>query len=413
MLEILLINIIVLLFPLIINLFYFTYNTNLNKEQNCTFLDFALFSSFYLLLIYNNVDNYSYNVFATVLNIPLVIAFIKKRDFVSLIISLSAIWVFYYYGEASLIILSAQYIFYYIVYLLTIKQNKSEKTLFTLFVTIKSIFLLLNFIVYQIHTLANFINVILTLLTFMLITYFIIHMLKKGEDIIKLHMTIKELKKEQQIRTSLFKVTHEIKNPIAVCKSYLDMFNMNNKDHERYIPIIQEEINKVLLLLQDFLCMSKIKIQKELLDINFLLEELINQFKDVCRDKNINFIHATDFEEIFVEGDYNRLNQVLTNIIKNSIEAIDENKNSYVSIDSYVENNKFYIVVEDNGVGIDKENLTKIKEPFFTTKKNGTGLGVSLSYEIIQAHNGTINYESVIFEGTKVIISLPLSKMFN
>ena len=411
MLEVLLINVIILLFPLVIDLFYFTYSTNLNREQSRTFLDFSLLSSFYLLMIHNNMDGYS--DFTVMLNIPLIIAFVKKRDFVSVVISLAIIFVYYQMGTPSILILVSQYILYFVIYLVTIKRNKSVDCLLTLFVTVKSIFLILNFIIERQYTVLNFLNVLLTLIIFVSITYLVLYMFKKGEDIIKLHMTVKELEKEKQIRDSLFKITHEIKNPIAVCKSYLDMFDMNNKDHARYIPIVREEIQKVLLLLQDFLCMNKIKIQKELLDINFLLEDIINQFDPVLTDKKIRFVHDVEFDEIFVDGDYNRLSQVLTNIIKNSLEAVDENKESYISINTFIEDKKFYIVVEDNGIGIAEENIKQIKEPFFTTKKNGTGLGVSLSYEIIEAHNGTIEYHSKLYEGTKVMIALPLSTMFN
>ena len=66
------------------------------------------------------------------------------------------------------------------------------------------------------------------------------------------------------------------------------------------------------------------------------------------------------------------------------------------------------IIIEDNRSGISNKNLKKIKEPFYTTKNRGTGLGVSLSDEIIKAHNGSLLYESVLGKGTKVTIKLPL-----
>ena len=243
----------------------------------------------------------------------------------------------------------------------------------------------------------------------MITTYLVIFLYKKGEDIIKLHMNLKELEKETQLRSSLFKITHEIKNPIAVCKSYLDMFDINNKNHERYIDILKEEMDKILLLLQDFLSMNKIKIQKEILDINLLLEDVVNQFEPVLKEKNIKFKHNICEDEVFVLGDYNRLNQVLINMIKNSIEAIE--KNGIISIDYKIEEN-FKIIIEDNGMGIPKDELEKIKEPFYTTKKNGTGLGVSLSIEIVNAHNGKLQYE-ILKKGTRVIIELPIYELFS
>ena len=222
-------------------------------------------------------------------------------------------------------------------------------------------------------------------------------------------MNIKELEKEKQLRTSLFKITHEIKNPIAVCKSYLDMFDINNKGHIKYIEILKDEMNNILLLLQDFLAMNKIKIQKEILDINLLLEDVIKQFEPVLKEKNIKFIYNICEEEVFIEGDYNRLNQVLINMIKNSIEAIEYKGTIKIN---YEINKDFKIIIEDNGIGIPKDELEKIKEPFYTTKKNGTGLGVSLSIEIINAHNGKLQYE-ILKKGTRVIIELPIYELFS
>ena len=73
-----------------------------------------------------------------------------------------------------------------------------------------------------------------------------------------------------------------------------------------------------------------------------------------------------------------------------------------------MKNNKYYLNIEDNGCGMDKETLNKIKEPFFTTKKRGSGLGVSLIYEIIEAHSAKIYYDSEAGKGTKVNLTFSL-----
>ena len=379
MLYQILFNVIILLFPLIVNLFYCTYSNNINKEQNKLYMDISLLSSLYLLLIYNQGNTNLIILF----NIPLLFAFIKRRTFVSFIITFI---ILFNYTDTNITIYIIEYLIYYLVYFFY------QKNILNLFLLIKFIF--------------NF-N-ILTSVIFVTTTYLVIFLYKKGEDIIKLHMNIKELEKETQLRTSLFKITHEIKNPIAVCKSYLDMFDINNKDHERYIVILKEEMDKILLLLQDFLSMNKIKIQKEILDINLLLEDVVKQFEPVLKEKNIIFKHNICQDEIFIEGDYNRLNQVLINMIKNSIEAIENN--GIIKLDYKLDNN-FKIIIEDNGIGIPEDELEKIKEPYYTTKKNGTGLGVSLSIEIIKSHNGNIKYIP-LKKGTKVIIELPIYESF-
>ncbi|HHW68760.1 MAG TPA: HAMP domain-containing histidine kinase [Tenericutes bacterium] len=222
-------------------------------------------------------------------------------------------------------------------------------------------------------------------------------------------MNLKELQKEKRIRTSLFKITHEIKNPIAVCKGYLDMFDIHNSDHSiKYIPIIKEEVNRTLTLLQDFLSLDNIKINKDILDINLLLDESLKSFNPLLKNNNITGCFDISDDEVFIYGDYNRLTQVVINIIQNSVESMKKDKISFIKIYTKVDDNFIKIYFEDNGCGMSKENLKKLEQPFFTTKAKGTGLGVYLSKEIIKAHDGTLRYKSKEDYGTTAILKLPL-----
>ena len=401
-----LLNIILLVFPLIFNLFYWTYSNNIDKEQSKTFLDFALLSSIYLLITFNDLEN---NLTIVLLfNIPLIFAYIKKRSYIGIIISIILVYIYYGLGM-NIFLLIFEYIVYFIIYLLTYKRK--ESLFLILFFVFKSLFSISTYFIYDEKFYLT--NSLLMLVTFIVITYLIIYMYNKGEDIIKLHMSIKELENDKQIRDSLFKITHEIKNPIAVCKGYLDMFDINNKEHIKYINILKEENEKILLLLQDFLAMNKIKIQKEILDINMLLEDVVDQLTPLLKGKNIKFDYDVALDEVFIEGDYNRLNQVFINMIKNSVEALDNIKKPKISLNHKIDGNKFIISIEDNGSGINESDMERIKEPFYTTKKNGTGLGVSLSCEIISAHDGTLEYFSKVNEGTKVVITLPIYEVFD
>ena len=155
----------------------------------------------------------------------------------------------------------------------------------------------------------------------------------------------------------------------------------------------------------DFKELNKITISKELVDLNYLVEEVYDSLSLLIIDKEIK-IYFENNEELYVNIDYLKIKQVLINIIKNSTEAIIEK--GIINIKTYQKNKYVYIIVEDNGFGMDKESLERINELFFTTKKNGTGLGVVLSNEIVSAHNGEIKYESKVNVGTKVIIKLPI-----
>ena len=110
---------------------------------------------------------------------------------------------------------------------------------------------------------CNNLEIIVIFVMFYLISHFVIYLFKTAEDILDLHLKFCEIEHQKDITNSLFQITHEIKNPIAVCKGYLDMFDVNNVEHsKKYIPILKSEIDRLLLLLQDFLSINRINIDK-------------------------------------------------------------------------------------------------------------------------------------------------------
>lgn len=405
--NLVLLNSILLLFPLIMYLFYVAHNRNIKKRENDLILGLALFSSMYLLIKFGT--GYSSEEIVLLINIPIIIGYIKNRKLEAVILSMVAIFYYTNINNHNIVLLGLEYLFYFLLALVKDKKiiGINDYLFGSLFIGLKIIMSVTNVFLTTskfIFSLSTFVDFIMSYI----IMIFIIFILKKGDDIIKYHMTFKELEKEKQIRLSLFKITHEIKNPLAVCKGYLDMLDTNNKDQcHRYIPIIREEINRTLLLLQDFLSVNKVKLDIDIIDINLLLEEACKSLETLLKERNIE-LEFNDEEEIYINGDYNRLMQVLINVLKNSVEALESSVNGYIKINSNINKNSVIINIEDNGSGISKDNLSKIREPFFTTKRQGTGLGVSLSYEIIQAHHGKIEYVSEENKGTLVTIKIPL-----
>ena len=397
-----------IVFPLILYLFYVAHNRNIEKQENDLFLGLALFSSMYLLIKLGHDFLGEKNIL--LVNIPIILAYIKNRKIEAVILSMIAVFYYINVGNQTLFILVFEYIIYFIIYTLRNRKiiNLNDYIFGSIFIMLKLIMYILDLIINNVITSSIIYNLFIYVLISYLIMVCVIYILKKGDDVLKYHMTYKELEKEKQIRLSLFKITHEIKNPLAVCKGYLDMLNPNNLDQcNRYFPIIKEEIDRTLLLLQDFLSVSKIKLDLDILDINLLLEESLNSLKTLLKEKNIR-LDFNEEDEIYINGDYNRLIQVVINIVKNSIEAIEEKKDGVISIRTEIKDGVVYLYFKDNGIGISVDNLKKISEPFFTTKNKGTGLGVSLSYEIIKAHNGKIKYESEYGRGTTVTIKIPL-----
>ena len=186
------------------------------------------------------------------------------------------------------------------------------------------------------------------------------------------------------------------------------MFDIHNEKHSmKYIPIIKGEVNRVLILLEDFLSIKRLNLQKEIIDINYVIEEVTQNFEPLLKKKKIRVI--LEDGECYIVGDYNRLKQVFINLMKNSVEAISSN--GLIKIKTTPQKNQIKIEFSDNGIGMSEEEILKLNYPFFTTKQNGTGLGVYLSREIIEKHNGSMKYESN--HGVRVTIKLPYDPSLN
>ncbi|MBR3162296.1 MAG: HAMP domain-containing histidine kinase [Bacilli bacterium] len=257
------------------------------------------------------------------------------------------------------------------------------------------------------NNILTILELLMTTILFYLLPIILLYCFKLTDNITSLYQNISDLEKDKQLKNSLFKITHEVKNPIAVCKGYLDMMDINNKRKaKKYIDIIKQEIDRSLNIMTDFMEFSKINIEKEVLDINVLLEDIIEELSIIINKKKIKFKKNITKDEIYTNGDYNRLKQVFINIIKNSIESIP--KKGEIKITTHILKKMYYIEIIDTGCGMDEYTLSKIKEFFFTTKKQGSGLGVSLSNEIIKAHNGEIIYYSKTGKGTKVVVKIPI-----
>ena len=415
-LEIILNNCIYLLCPISLYLIYITYRKNIQHEENNLAFEIALTSSLYFILRYGLPLHHNYPTM--LFDIPLLLAFSKKKTELSIFISIVLIYyqtLFLHMAPGLLII---EYIIYFIGYLCLTKSKFSLVNLIHGFIIINSFFLTIKvfwFIAPNRSYYDNITYLVFLIFVIYVTSFIILYFLNKGEKIVDFNNSLYAIEKEKELRASLFKVTHEIKNPIAVCKGYLDMLDPNDqKKCIKYIPIIKGEINRTLVLMDDFLDYTKIKIEKEELDLVMLLEELDSALKPLFHERKIATNYNIPYEELYMEADYNRLKQVLINIFKNAVEAKDGSKEKSI-IEVVVKDlgKDVSIKIKDNGIGMTKEDLDKVGQMFFTTKKKGTGLGTCLSKEIIKLHDGNITYSSKKNEWTEVNITLPKGEVMS
>lgn len=398
-------NIIIITFPLLIYFIYNCYRELKCEKYNNLLLNVALFSSLCLFLKYGNTKTYSQVLLFS--NIPILLAYLKKQPQVAILLSIIIVFYASKMPNQSLIIMSLKFISYLLIYIIGRKRNIKENTFIILIAILQGFFVSIEYsFISTTFNIINIVELLIAIILFYILPIIILYLFNLADSITSLFLAVSEIEKDKQLKNSLFKITHEVKNPIAVCKGYLDMINLDDKEKvKKYIPIISQEIDRSLNIMNDFMEFSKIKIEKDILDINILLEDIIEELQLIVKSKNIKIISKIPQDEIFIDGDYNRLKQVFINIIKNSIESIDTNGD--ITVVTHALKDKYYIEITDTGCGMDEYTLSKIKELFFTTKVKGSGLGVSLSNEIIKAHNGTIDYTSKLGKGTKVVVKLP------
>lgn len=203
-------------------------------------------------------------------------------------------------------------------------------------------------------------------------------------------------------------VAHEIRNPLTSMKGYAEFLQLDEKDPQRqeFIDIILDEIDRVNNIVEEFMVLAKPKaVELEERNIIPIVQNVVSMLKFEARKRNVKLEFDTVEEIVQIECDENRLKQVFLNFIKNGIEAMPDGGDLRVKAEIHDEN--IVISIQDTGVGIPPETLKKIGEPFYTTKKNGNGLGLMVSFKIIESHNGKVYIESEQNKGTTFKILLP------
>ena len=217
------------------------------------------------------------------------------------------------------------------------------------------------------------------------------------------------------------KLAHEIKNPLTPIQLTIDRLKNkysnfidkdNSQNFKENLKIINNQIKQIEKLVNefsDFARMPKpIFRQNNLVDI---IKENIKLLKELNNSIEISFVSSSN--QILLESDKEQLSRVFLNLIKNSIESINQksekisNFNKKITIELSQYDDQISVIIEDNGIGFSglKTNIKDILNPYFTTKKNGTGLGLSIVNKIINDHNGNIEFIQ-IKDGAKIKINL-------
>jgi two-component system sensor histidine kinase HydH len=209
-------------------------------------------------------------------------------------------------------------------------------------------------------------------------------------------------------------VAHEIRNPLSSIKGiasyFKNKYDEGSGDEEMASVMIVEvdRLNRVISELLEFARPTDLKLKT--VDVNSLIEHSVRLIQQEASAKNIS-IKLNLFEQpLSAEIDPDRFSQCLLNLYLNSLQAMKKDGQLNIN-DTLTDDGLIIIEVSDTGSGINHENLSKIFDPYYTTKTNGTGIGLAIVHKIIEAHKGNIKARSVSGQGTTFTISIPVKKV--
>ncbi len=203
-------------------------------------------------------------------------------------------------------------------------------------------------------------------------------------------------------------VAHEIRNPLTSVKGFIQLLNDDQSIAEKtpFLPIMLSEIDRMDAIIKDLLVLAKPQASHfTFFSLNKLISYVLQLLSTQANLYNITFIkHFTEKDDTLY-GEENQLKQVFINLIKNAIESMPEGGS--VSLRTFATGDLIEVTITDEGVGIPDHKLKTLGEPFYTTKEEGTGLGLLSSFKIIENHNGRIAFNSEVGIGTTVTLHFP------
>jgi two-component system NtrC family sensor kinase len=244
----------------------------------------------------------------------------------------------------------------------------------------------------------------------------IVRLEKTYQKLISTQQAMNQSEKLASIGTLVAGIAHEINNPLSGLQSCLRRMSEkpdNISQNLKYLALMSDSTSKIQSVVNGLLDFTRVSSSnKTKQDISILLDNTIKLIQYRKSFKEVTIIKQYEREKYFTLCNKNQIEQVFFNILKNSIDAIEEkykfNEKHDGRIIISVNKSDLYITVEikDNGIGIQKKDILKVFDPFYTTKDvgKGTGLGCSISYSIIKEHNGEMEIESEYLEWTKVIL---------
>ncbi|QKY71607.1 PAS domain S-box protein [Lentibacillus sp. CBA3610] len=200
-------------------------------------------------------------------------------------------------------------------------------------------------------------------------------------------------------------IAHEIRNPLTSIKGFLQLLQAGVNREGEYYKIMVDEIEKMESITSELLFISRpMTDHKELENLPGMISDVVTLLEPQAGLKNVEILWQQDLNQD-INCDRSQIKQVFINLLKNAIEAMEDS--GYIEVTNYLQDNQVFIDIIDEGPGIPEEVIHKLGEPFFTTKQNGTGLGLMITRQILERHGGKLEILQNEKAGTTFRVVLP------
>ncbi|WP_256358460.1 ATP-binding protein [Bacillus sp. sid0103] len=226
---------------------------------------------------------------------------------------------------------------------------------------------------------------------------------------VKIQKELQRAEKLNVISQLAASVAHEVRNPMTTVNGFLQLMRSDthlDNNHKDYIDISLRELNHAQSIINDYLSLAKPNTEGvSAINLSNEVKNVIGLITSYSTIKNIR-IESSIQDSLYMNGNRDELKQILVNIIKNGIEAIEDN--GLLTVNAYLHNHDEIIIeVIDTGIGMTKEQVSKVGTPFYSTKDKGTGVGLTISYQLVHSMKGKVKIESEPGKGTTFILTFP------
>jgi signal transduction histidine kinase len=225
------------------------------------------------------------------------------------------------------------------------------------------------------------------------------------------HLELRQKEKLAVIGQMAAAIGHEIRNPLSSLKGFTQLQQERYPNTNDFYPIMIQEIDRINYIVNDLMTLGKPKaLQFSKASIEEIIAYTLSITQQMSERQGVSIETTMAGPLPPIDSDGKQLKQVFINLIKNAIESMHDGGKIEIKV-KVVADNKMEISIQDEGYGIEDQNRINLGEPFYTTKKDGTGLGLMVTNQIIGDHKGDFTIESSPGKGTKVVVTLPISQM--